>query len=253
MSDNISIGRFSELSGLSAKTIRLYGTMGLLPPSHVDAFSGYRYYTLAQVKLARTISRLRGAGISLREIAAFLEKPDAGQIDDWEQQLDVETARRREQLNAVRRTLAGVSDTEEEVPTVSEEAPEHTHVHGPRHFGGAAPVLRVPDVVAAAEEYRDKLGFEISFVWGEPAQYVTTRRDEVAIHFSKAEAPLPGGGPISNIYLFVSDIDDVYEELKGRGAKITAELETWPYGMREFAVEDMNGYRLCFGEGVDEA
>jgi hypothetical protein len=29
------------------------------------------------------------------------------------------------------------------------------------------------------------------------------------------------------------------------------DLETWPYGMREFAVEDRNGYRLCFGEGVE--
>jgi uncharacterized glyoxalase superfamily protein PhnB len=72
------------------------------------------------------------------------------------------------------------------------------------------------------------------------------------VHFTKSDvAPAPGGDSVSNIYVFVSDIDDVYEELKGRGAKIAAEPETWPYGMREFAVEDLNGYRLCFGEGVE--
>jgi uncharacterized glyoxalase superfamily protein PhnB len=73
------------------------------------------------------------------------------------------------------------------------------------------------------------------------------------VHFTKSDAvPTPQPDSVSNIYVFVSDIDDVYEELKGRGAEIAAEPETWPYGMREFAVEDPYGYRLCFGEGVEE-
>jgi uncharacterized glyoxalase superfamily protein PhnB len=134
-----------------------------------------------------------------------------------------------------------------------DETSEHEHVHGPRHFDAAAPVLRVPDVVAAAEHYRDCLGFEISFLWGEPPTYATTHRDHVLIHFTKSDVtPTPQPDSVSNIYVFVSDIDDVYEELKGRGARIAAELETWPYGMREFTVEDPYGYRLCFGEGVEE-
>jgi uncharacterized glyoxalase superfamily protein PhnB len=137
--------------------------------------------------------------------------------------------------------------------TDEDETSEHEHVHGPRHFGAAAPVLRVPDVVAAAEHYRDRLGFEINFLWGEPPTYATTHRDHVMVHFTKSDAvPTPQPDSVSNIYVFVSDIDDVYEELKGRGAKIAAEPETWPYGMREFAVEDPYGYRLCFGEGVEE-
>ena len=134
-----------------------------------------------------------------------------------------------------------------------EHSGQHTHSHGPRHFAAAAPVLVVQDVVAAAEHYRDKLGFEISFVWGDPPAYATTHRDDVPIHFSKGESAEPREGTVSNVYIFVSDIDDVYGELKERGAHIVADLETWPYGMREFAVEDLNGYRLCFGEGVAEA
>jgi uncharacterized glyoxalase superfamily protein PhnB len=132
------------------------------------------------------------------------------------------------------------------------ETSEPEHVHGPRHFGAAAPVLSVPDVVVAAEYYRDRFGFEIDFIWGEPPTYATTSRDHVLIHFSKADAAAPSPqDPLSSVYVFVTDIDDVHDELKGRGARITAEPETWPYGMREFAVEDLNGYRLCFGEGVE--
>jgi predicted enzyme related to lactoylglutathione lyase len=132
------------------------------------------------------------------------------------------------------------------------ESADHDHVHGPRHFGAAAPVLRVPDVVAAADYYRDRFGFEINFIWGEPPQYATTSRDHVLVHFTKADAATPAPGPASNIYVFVTDIDEVHDELRERGAHISAGLETWPYGMREFAVEDLNGYRLCFGEGVEE-
>jgi uncharacterized glyoxalase superfamily protein PhnB len=113
------------------------------------------------------------------------------------------------------------------------------------------PVLPVPDVVAAAEHYRDCFGFEISFLWGDPPQYATTRRDDAGVHFTKGEVPDRIRGQASDIYLFVSDIDDVFGELKERGANVVMDLETWPYGMREFAVEDLNGYRLCFGEGVE--
>jgi uncharacterized glyoxalase superfamily protein PhnB len=113
-------------------------------------------------------------------------------------------------------------------------------------------VLKVPDVVAAAEHYRDRFGFEISFVWGDPPQYATIRRDDAPIHFSGGDVPDRDRGAAADVYLFVSDIDDVFGELKDRGANIQQGLETWPYGMREFTVEDLNGYRLCFGESVEE-
>ncbi len=252
MATIISIGRFSELSGLSLKTIRLYGNLGLLPPARVDAFTGYRYYDPGQVVRARTIARLRGAGISLREIAAFLEHPEAGQIDEWEKQLDAETSRRRENLDAVRRTLAGASEAAEEVAMVSEDDHGHSHEHGPRHFLGVAPVLHVEDVAAAAEYYRDKLGFEIRFLMGEPPLYATTARGDAAIHFSKSEQTVGHASTVGDIYLFVSDVDGLYQELTARDVKVVADLETFPYGMREFSIEDLNGYRLCFGESVEE-
>ena len=38
--------------------------------------------------------------------------------------------------------------------------------------------------------------------------------------------------------------------MKDKGAKITSDLETKPWGMREFTVEDLNGNQLRLGMGV---
>jgi PPM family protein phosphatase len=40
--DPMSIGEFARRSRLSAKALRLYDELGLLPPARVDASSGYR-------------------------------------------------------------------------------------------------------------------------------------------------------------------------------------------------------------------
>ena len=63
----IRIGDFSKLAQVSVKTLRHYGQLGLLKPSWVDRFTGYRYYTLAQLpQLYRRISKLpRGQAATL--------------------------------------------------------------------------------------------------------------------------------------------------------------------------------------------
>jgi DNA-binding transcriptional MerR regulator len=42
--ERMTIGEFSKRSRLSAKALRLYDELGLLPPAEVDARSGYRLY-----------------------------------------------------------------------------------------------------------------------------------------------------------------------------------------------------------------
>ncbi len=68
----LPIGRFSQLTGLTAKALRHYDDVGLLRPAHVDQWTGYRWYSLAQAREAEAIRRLRGFEISLDEIAAVL-------------------------------------------------------------------------------------------------------------------------------------------------------------------------------------
>jgi len=67
------IGRFSRLSRLSYKALRLYDALGLLTPAYVDPASSYRYYTAAQLRRARLISLLRGLEMPLNRIARVLE------------------------------------------------------------------------------------------------------------------------------------------------------------------------------------
>jgi hypothetical protein len=51
-----------------------------------------------------------------------------------------------------------------------------------------SPQFAVPDVVVAAEYYRDKLGFQILGYFWDPPVYSIVRRDSVEIHFGKLDA-----------------------------------------------------------------
>jgi len=72
MRDLVTIGRFSELSGLTIKALRLYGKLDVLHPAVVDFSSGYRYYSLDQVAIAKRIHLLRTLDMPLDEIRALL-------------------------------------------------------------------------------------------------------------------------------------------------------------------------------------
>ena len=54
----------------------------------------------------------------------------------------------------------------------------------------AMPVLYVSDVPAAAGFYRDKLGFTIDFLHGQPAFYASVSRDEACIHLRFVHQPM---------------------------------------------------------------
>jgi len=76
MENLIPIGRFSRVCRLSIKVLRNYADDGLLVPEWVDPWSGYRYYTYAQVTRAEVIRLLRSLEMPLDEIRKVLEAPD---------------------------------------------------------------------------------------------------------------------------------------------------------------------------------
>lgn len=68
----INIGQAAAFSGVSAKMIRHYESLGLLPPVHrTDA--GYRQYGDKEVHTLRFIRRARVLGFSMMEIAELLK------------------------------------------------------------------------------------------------------------------------------------------------------------------------------------
>ena len=71
----ISIGRFAEITRLSAKALRLYDEIGLLRPAFVDPDTGYRYYSITQLPMARRIRLLRTIDMPLEAIHAVVHSP----------------------------------------------------------------------------------------------------------------------------------------------------------------------------------
>jgi Cu(I)-responsive transcriptional regulator len=67
----MNIGTASELSGVPAKTIRYYESIGLIKPADRRG-NNYRDYSDADVQTLRFISRARGLGFSVKEVAALL-------------------------------------------------------------------------------------------------------------------------------------------------------------------------------------
>ncbi len=75
------IGAFSQLTGVTIKALRYYDREGLLKPAEVDRFTGYRYYTVAQIDRLNRILALKDLGLSLDEIGRVLcENPSAAEI-----------------------------------------------------------------------------------------------------------------------------------------------------------------------------
>jgi len=69
----IKIGDFSKLAHVSIKTLHHYDDIGLLKPTQIDRYSGYRYYTLQQLVTLNSILALKDLGFALEQIAQLLQ------------------------------------------------------------------------------------------------------------------------------------------------------------------------------------
>ena len=112
---------------------------------------------------------------------------------------------------------------------------------------GAATVITVSDIAASIAYYRDALGFDVTFEYGEPSFYAGLCRDEVMIHLRAAAGQAGWVAGNSAVAAFVDDVDRLHDELAARGARIVKPPQDYPYGMRDFDAADLDGNRLTFG------
>lgn len=71
----MKIQEFAQLSGLSAKTVRYYESIGILPPPPRTP-NGYRDYADSDLERARLVAGIRHLDLSLDEIAEILAMRD---------------------------------------------------------------------------------------------------------------------------------------------------------------------------------
>ena len=122
-----------------------------------------------------------------------------------------------------------------------------------RQFLSLHPVLFAADLPKTLRFYQETLGFAKEFETGDPAFYAAASRDDVEIHFRHLDSPPIKGerdADVVDVYTTVADVDRLYSELVGRGAKVIYGPTKQEYGMKEFYVEDGNGYRLAFGQAI---
>ena len=102
----LKIGEFSQMMQVTVKTLRHYEQKGLLLPSEVDEWTGYRYYSVEQMQRLNTIRQLQNLGFSLDEIKEMYEEgspvPSIDQLNEkiekTERQLQLLEARRNQLL-----------------------------------------------------------------------------------------------------------------------------------------------------------
>ncbi|MCJ7932468.1 MAG: VOC family protein [Chryseobacterium sp.] len=118
-------------------------------------------------------------------------------------------------------------------------------------FTGLRPILWTENIEDTIGFYIRVLGFSLagrSDEW----QWASLRRDEVYVMISQPNQHEKnhGIGFTGSFYFNVNHVDELWEDLKTK-AEICYEIETFEWGMREFAIYDNNGYILQFGEPVD--
>src|SRR5689334_5576551 len=112
------------------------------------------------------------------------------------------------------------------------------------------PMFYTVDFEGTLAFYRNILGFKLEVRLDEHG-WADLSRDSVEVMIAKPNAHMPFDKATftGSIYFNVNDADALWAELKDK-ATVCYPIETFDYGMREFAIFDNNGYLLQFGQPV---
>ena len=126
-------------------------------------------------------------------------------------------------------------------------------------FKKLTPNLLVASVERSLAFYVDTLGFErgMTVPDASPFAFAAVTGGGIEIFFNDAagavkEYPGFAGKPIGatgTLFIEVEGVDALHDRLKPR-VKVVMPIETKFYGMREFAIEDPDGYVITFAERV---
>ena len=115
----------------------------------------------------------------------------------------------------------------------------------------ANPLIFVSNVQASAAFFRDKLGFHIDFLHGDPPFYASVSRDGARLHLRFVHEPPFVSGIVDREHLIcafveVEDIKSLYAEYLTAGVNISGRLKKEPWGGTGFAVRDPDANLIYF-------
>ncbi|MFP5230205.1 MAG: VOC family protein [Acidobacteriota bacterium] len=131
---------------------------------------------------------------------------------------------------------------------------------------GVCPLLQVYDMPTAVKFYRDVLGFEVVGTSPELGpdkhHWVWLRLGGAEIMLNTAyefdsERPVPAdrarvaAHDDTTLYFGCPDVDGAYEALLEKGVAVKPPKMA-PYGMKQMALKDPDGYGLCFQWKAEE-
>jgi effector-binding domain-containing protein len=104
--DQIPIGRFSVVTRLTRKALRYYEAKGLLVPEAKDPFTGYRYYTGAQIQRGVKIRHLSDLGFAVEGMIEYLEAEEDGDRERLSALVEARLGETEAELNRLRRVAS---------------------------------------------------------------------------------------------------------------------------------------------------
>ena len=122
-------------------------------------------------------------------------------------------------------------------------------------MGNLSPTLAVRNMKDTIEFYKGSLGFKVGMCFPDAnnPEYADLSKDGMVLMFIPAENLGIGSeeklGIGVNLYMQIDgDIDEYYQELKKKGVNIAVDIKDEPFGIRDFTIEDIDGYNLTFNQ-----
>jgi predicted enzyme related to lactoylglutathione lyase len=79
--------------------------------------------------------------------------------------------------------------------------------------------------------------------WGTPPTFASVSRGKACIFLCQGAQ----GNPGTWMSIFVTNVEELYEEYKSTGATIRQPPTNFPSGTREMNIQDPDGHRIRFG------